>query len=225
MKKFIYSFIFLFFLFDTSSFASVTVINDDDEKTKTYKNGKTYLSQIWYGTEFEVDENLTDGKNTLNKVDAEKYEMYLRKIDIRFIDKVGDYKVYIIQNKLKDYKSFSALSFTDNTAVVFGRYTDLSDNMIAYLATHEFGHNVDFRLMNKELWKEYKEIRGITDGKVYNNNSPISGNRPQEIFAEDFRLLYGSDEAKVRAHQNTELSDPNKIPELKIFFEKLVAEM
>lgn len=222
MKKFICSFLFMFFLFDTSSFASITVISDDDEKTKIYKNGKAYLSQIWYGTQFELDENLTDGKNALKKVDPLKYEKYLNMVDKRFIDKVGDYKVYIIQNKLKDYKNYSALSFLDNTAVVFGRYTELSDELIAYLAVHEFGHNVDFRLMDKELWKEYKEIRGITDTTIYNNNSPFSGNRPQEIFAEDFRLLYGSDEAKVKAHQNTDLVNPSEVEGLREFFEKLV---
>ena len=94
--------------------------------------------------------------------------------------------------------------------------------MIAYLAVHEFGHNVDFRLMNKELWKEYKELRGITDTEVYNNNAPISGNRPQEIFAEDFRLLYGSKEAKVQPHQNSNLANPNDVSGLRDFFEKLV---
>jgi len=222
MKKIFFSLMFIFFMFDVNSYASVTVISDDDSKTKTYKNGKVYLSQIWYGMEFEVDKNLTDGKNTLSRVDPVKYENYLRAIDSRFIDKVGDYKVYIIQNKLKDYKSYSALSFLDNTAVVFGRYSELSDNMIAYLAVHEFGHNVDFRLMNKELWKEYKEIRGITDTKIYNNNSAISGNRPQEIFAEDFRLLYGPEDSKVKSHQNVELANPNDVKGLREFFEKLV---
>lgn len=222
MKKFIYSLVFVFLILDANTYASITIISDDDNKTKVYKNGKVYLSQIWYGTEFEVDQSLMVGKNTLNKVNPEKYEMYLRKVDSRFIDKVGDYKVYIIRNKLKDYNSFSALSFTDNTAVVFGRYSELSDNLIAYLAVHEFGHNVDFRLMNKDLWNEYKKIRGITDSKIYNNNALLSGNRPQEIFAEDFRLLYGSEEAKVKSHQNTSLINPNEVEGLREFFEKLV---
>jgi len=221
MKKIICSLIFIFFMVKVESYASVTIISDDS-KTKTYKNGKVYLSQIWYGTKFEVDQTLTDGNNTLKRVDSEKYKKYLDELDNRFINAVGDYKVYIIQNKLKDYKSFSALSFTDNTAVVFGRYTELSDEMTAYLAVHEFGHNVDFRLMNKDLWKEYKEIRGITDVSIYNNNAAFSGNRPQEILAEDFRLLYGPDAAKVKAHQNTDLADPNDVIGLKEFFEKLV---
>ena len=222
MKKFIYSLIFTFFLFDINSYAAVTIISDDDSKTKVYKNGKAYLAQIWYGTQFEVDESLVDNGRELKRIDAVKYEKYLMAADNRFIDKVGDYKVYIIQNKLKDYKSFSALNFLDNSAVVFGRYSELSDNMIAFLATHELGHNVDFQLMNKELWKEYKEIRGITDSKIYNNNAPLSGNRPQEIFAEDFRLLYGCEEAKVKVHDNPDLKNPNAVEGLREFFEKLV---
>lgn len=224
MKKLFASFIFIFFLFDIDAYAyaAVTVFSDDDSRTKTYKNGKAYLSQVWYGMKFEVDESLTDGNNTLKKVDAVKYENYLNEIDSRFVNKVGDYKVYIIQNKLKDYSSYSALNFTNNTAVVFGRYSALSDNMIAYLATHEFGHNVDFQLMTKSLWKEYKELRGITDTKIYNNNAPLSANRPQEIFAEDFRLLFGCDDAKVKAHENTSLANPNDVEGLREFFEKLV---
>lgn len=222
MKKIFLSFIFIFFLFDINSAnAFVTVISDDDAKTKIVKNGKTYLSQIWYGMSFEVNENVADEKGTLKRIDATKYEEFVNKADNRFIDNVGDYKVYIIQNKLKHY-SYSALSFTDNTAVVFGRYTELSEHMIAYLATHELGHNVDFQLMNNELWSEYKELRGIADKTVYNNNAPLAGNRPQEIFAEDFRLLYGCDEARVKAHENTNLVDPNEVEGLRDFFEKLV---
>jgi len=221
MKKIIFKVIFIYFIFCINSYAAVTVVSDD-MATKVYKDGKVYLYQNWYGTKFEVDESLSNGKNILKKVDAQKYEKYLLKVDRRFIDAVGDYTVYIIQNKLKEYKSFSALSFLDNTAVVFGRYTDLSDNLIAYLAVHEFGHNVDFRLMNKTLWEEYKEIRGITDTRIYNNNSSISANRPQEIFAEDFRLLYGPKEAMIKPHQNSELVKPNEVYGLKEFFERLV---
>jgi len=224
MKKFICSFIFLFFLFDSSALASVTVISDDDEKTKTVRNGKTYLSQIWYGQSFEVDESLTVGTKKLQKVDAEKYEKYLLEVDERVINKIGDYKVYIIQNKLKDYKSFAGLSFTDNTAVIFGSYYGMTDQAIATLAVHELGHNVDFQLMTPALWKEYKEIRGITDKTVYNNNRPESKMRPQEIFAEDFRLLYGGEDAKIRAHQNTDLYNPQDSDELKAFFEKVIGE-
>ena len=224
MKKFICSFIFLFFLFDTSSFASVTVISDDDRKTKTTKNGKTYLSQIWYGQRFEVDESLVYGDKKLQKVDAVKYEKYLNEVDKRVIDKIGDYKVYIIQNKLKDYRSFAGLSFMDNTAVIFGSYYTMTDQTLATLAVHELGHNVDFQLMTPKLWKEYKEIRGITDAKVYNNNRPESKMRPQEIFAEDFRLLFGGADAKVKAHQNTDLYNPQDSEELKAFFEKLITK-
>lgn len=224
MKKFIYSFIFIFFLFDTSSFASVTVISDDDNKTKMTISGKTYLSQIWYGQRFEVDESLVVDEKELQKVDAQKYEKYLSEIDERVIDKIGDYKVYIIQNKLKDYKTFAGLSFTDNTAVIFGSYYNMSDQAIATLAIHELGHNVDFQLMTPELWKEYKEIRGITDTAIYNNNVAESKMRPQEIFAEDFRLLFGGEDAKVKAHQNANLTNPQDIEELKVFFEKLLVK-
>ena len=156
MKKFIYSFIFLFFIFDPTSLAAVTIISDDDEKTKVNRNGKTYLSQTWYGERFELDENLRFGTKKLQKVDAEKYANYINEVDERVLNKIGDYKVYIIQNKLKDYKTYTGLSFTDNTAVIFGSYYKMSDKAIANLAIHELGHNVDFRLMDKDLWKEEK---------------------------------------------------------------------
>ena len=224
MKKFIYSFIFLFFLFDTSSFAAVTVISDDDERTKVTKNGKTYLSQIWYGNRFEVDEEVTFGTKKLQKVDATKYEKYLKEVDERVLNKIGDYKVYIIQNQLKDYKTFTGLSFTDNTAVIFGTYYKMSDRAIATLAVHELGHNVDFRLMDEKLWKEYKEIRGITNAKIYNDNAKDQKNRPQEIFAEDFRLLYGGEDARITSHVNSDLENPTENEELKAFFEKVIGE-
>ena len=48
--------------------------------------------------------------------------------------------------------------------------------------------------------------------------------RPQEIFAEDFRLLYGGEDAKVKAHQNTDLYNPQDSVELKAFFERLITK-
>jgi hypothetical protein len=59
--------------------------------------------------------------------------------------------------------------------------------------THELGHVVQYALMpdaDTLQWADYRGKRGITDETIYAPTS-IHCNRPHEIFAEDFRALFG----------------------------------
>lgn len=58
---------------------------------------------------------------------------------------------------------------------------------------HELGHVVQYTLMpdtDTEQWERYRELRGIVDESVYDASAPHAY-RPHEIFAEDFRALFG----------------------------------
>ena len=76
---------------------------------------------------------------------------------------------------------------------------------------------------SKSLVDRLLEIRGITNERIYNNNAEYQ-NRPQEIFAEDFRLLYGGEDARAGEHLNSDLYNPTDSEELKAFFEKVIGE-
>jgi hypothetical protein len=57
---------------------------------------------------------------------------------------------------------------------------------------HELGHVVQYQYLpdGDPRWSEYRLRRGIVDGAVY-SSSAMHADRPHEIFAEDFRALFG----------------------------------
>ncbi len=58
---------------------------------------------------------------------------------------------------------------------------------------HELGHVVQYALMpdgDVQRWNAYRSLRGIGDPAVYGASS-AHADRPHEIFAEDFRMLFG----------------------------------
>jgi hypothetical protein len=66
---------------------------------------------------------------------------------------------------------------------------------------HEIGHLVQHRLApeTSDAWKEYVERRGLSEPRF--DDSADHRDRPREIFAEDFRLLFGGDLARAAGGQ------------------------
>ncbi len=61
------------------------------------------------------------------------------------------------------------------------------------IVAHELGHCVQQELMpdrSRDLWARYRSMRGIADYSVY-HAAAAHCMRPHEIFAEDFRWLFG----------------------------------
>ncbi len=59
--------------------------------------------------------------------------------------------------------------------------------------THELGHVVQYALMpdaDTTAWARYRRVRGIEDVNKFASTS-LHVDRPHEIFAEDFRVLFG----------------------------------
>jgi hypothetical protein len=187
------------------------------------QNDKKMLAKQWYTYKFEVDTERTNNQPAVYPVDRMEYQNALDRVAFP-LEKIGEYKVYFLDYKLKNYSAALALSFLDDSVVVFGSYYQLSQEKIHRLAVHELGHQIDFQLMNPESWRKYREIRGLTDETVYNNRSLSSEKRPQEIFAEDFRLLFGGEEALKVPHLNQELKNPNLVPGLKELYLSIIPE-
>ncbi len=96
-----------------------------------------------------------------------------------------------------------------------------SAETVAYIVVHEMGHVFQDRYMptwDYESWSEYRALRGIEDTGIY-NASAMHANRPVEIFAEDFRALYGGPLARFDGRvENPMLPPPSMVPGIYGFF-------
>ena len=214
--------IFLIFILNVNPvYASDNILAFSSEVSEKelldWSGDKVFLAKEWYDAKFEISPENTIGSLKMQAVDSEGYIRALE--EVRFpVEAAGKYKIYFLAYKLRNSFSTLALSFKDGSAVVFGNYGTLPQEKIHQLAVHELGHQIDFRLMTEEKWQEYKKMRGIEDQAVFNNSAVEHKNRPQEIFAEDFRLLFGGEKARIAEHQNRDIKCPGEVSELAEFF-------
>jgi hypothetical protein len=96
----------------------------------------------------------------------------------------------------------------------------------AFTATHELGHVFQQRFAPEGsggTWPNYLKLRGLDDAAVYSADAPRA-NRPAEIFAEDFRYLFGGSESRYSGGiENRDLPLPDDVDGLEEFFVALVA--
>jgi hypothetical protein len=92
--------------------------------------------------------------------------------------------------------------------------------------THELGHVVQYTLMpdaDDAAWTGYRQIRGIVDPNTFSAVGPHV-TRPHEIFAEDFRALFGDAQATAAGTiENAELAYPTTVAGLATFVQDLAA--
>jgi hypothetical protein len=84
---------------------------------------------------------------------------------------------------------------------------------------HELGHVVQYQWMpdGDARWTEYRRLRGIDNAATYNSTT-LHANRPHEIFAEDFRALFGGVLANYSGSiENATLAEPAGIAGLESF--------
>ena len=90
--------------------------------------------------------------------------------------------------------------------------------------THELGHVVQYAHMpdaDAADWGAYRALRGITDATVYSAASEHA-DRPHEIFAEDFRALFGDALATATGTiENATLAPPAQVTGLADFMLRL----
>ena len=89
---------------------------------------------------------------------------------------------------------------------------------------HELGHVFQYaRMPDEDLasWDRYRVLRGIVDPTIYDADAPHQ-DRPHEIFAEDFRALFGGALANYSGSiENETLAPPQQVPGLVEFFRAL----
>jgi hypothetical protein len=115
---------------------------------------------------------------------------------------------------LKSSASGDAIYLTPGTSPI-------SDLQVHSVTVHEIAHVVHNQLMSSGLWDRYRVVRGITDTGTYHQGA-AHRDRPHEIFAEDFRFLFGGEDANYAGSiENPVLALPNQIPGLDDFFRAL----
>lgn len=81
-------------------------------------------------------------------------------------------------------------SYTIKVVNDVARTERLGPYLAAYTVSHEFGHVVRYQLVGDRTFQEYLKLRGVkTDGNEWSCH-------PEEVFAEDFRWLFGSENAR-----------------------------
>jgi hypothetical protein len=95
---------------------------------------------------------------------------------------------------------------------------------VHYTLTHEIGHVVHHLLMpdyREDLWRAYAEIRMVE----YSDPASLQphASRLHEIFAEDFRVLFGGEISRCGGEvENHDIARPDEVEGLRDFFLSLV---
>jgi hypothetical protein len=96
---------------------------------------------------------------------------------------------------------------------------------IHYTVAHEIGHVIHNTLMpdgRDDLWREYSSLRGLTYSA--DADAPHS-RRLHEVFAEDFRVLFGGEIARCGGEvENHEIQSPFEVAGLRDFMLSLAGE-
>ena len=97
---------------------------------------------------------------------------------------------------------------------------EVSAEHVHTTVVHELGHLVQHGLVpeRSELWQQYLDLRELRDESLYYSTA-IHRNRPREIFAEDFRHLFGGALATYSGSiENPYLPLPATVPGLEAWF-------
>jgi len=96
---------------------------------------------------------------------------------------------------------------------------------VHFLVAHEIGHIVHHRYLpvsDPAGWEEWAELRGVDDPVVYHSRAPRA-DRPHEIFAEDFRVLFGGTLARRDGTvENQRITPPQQVPGLREYYLSLI---
>jgi hypothetical protein len=98
---------------------------------------------------------------------------------------------------------------------------DIHPAVAAYIVAHEVGHVFHNAYMpdDSPLWDRYRWVRGITDTGTFSATS-AHAYRPREVFAEDFRVLFGGDDAAFGGRvENPDVVPPLAVAGLREFFD------
>jgi hypothetical protein len=167
---------------------------------------------------------LNKGAGEFFPMDEEVVLEALREIDVegRMVDMHLD--IYILPMPRLYYMSSTS---TGCRIFLSPGVWEVSASTVASVVTHEFGHcfQKEYLPSGGEEWERYLDLRGILDDPVYTEMA-IHMNRPSEVFAEDFRILFGGEDAVYPGTiENPYLVQPTEVAGLGTFIASLAGEV
>ncbi|MCK4236509.1 MAG: hypothetical protein KAX38_05280 [Candidatus Krumholzibacteria bacterium] len=155
-----------------------------------------------------------------------KVELVVQALDE--IDLYGTKMDMIIEVYILPYPRYCILRSTARGNKLFlspGVY-EINRCITAYIVTHEFGHAFQNKYLpdnDEDGWRQYLSLRGIYGNPDYSENSSHR-NRPKEIFAEDFRYLFGGEDCRYSGTiENPNMPLPGQVDGLEEFIVSLAA--
>jgi hypothetical protein len=143
--------------------------------------------------------------------------------EIRHPDLRMDAKIYLLP-----YPRRGTLvsSTSGNEMFLSPHVLDIESVVASYVIAHELGHVFHNRFMTpgSRSWRDYRALRGIGDETRFNDLAAHAF-RPREIFAEDFRVLFGGSDAYFGGHvENPDVSEPEAVAGLADFYLRVVRD-
>lgn len=142
--------------------------------------------------------------------------------EIDYPDLGLDVEVYLLpyprQNLLTSSASGASIYLSPHVA-------EIPRQVTAYIVAHEMGHVFQHAYLPRGArlrWAEYRRVRGITDETRFNGEAEHAY-RPPEIFAEDFRVLFGGPTAHGGGEiENRDITAARDVAGLESFFTGLI---
>ncbi len=116
------------------------------------------------------------------------------------------------------------VSSTSGTEIFLSPHVlEIQPAVSAYIVAHELGHVFHNKYLpdDTDAWTDYRRVRGIDDTRTY-SESASHPYRPKEIFAEDFRVLFGGYEAAWDGQiENPDLVTPTLVVGLQPYLSEI----
>ena len=191
----------------------------------TEKHGDETLLVLDESTSYHLISHISDAA-IANKGDGQFHPMSLDAVveelrAIRLRDTGLEVRVYVLPYPRREVLDSSA---HDGAILLSPGVRPVSDNIVHFTVTHEVGHLYQYRWMPDEdsrNWARFDAMRSISDHGIYNSASAHQ-NRPHEIFAEDFRFLFGGSMSTYSGGiENESLALPSQVVGLEEFLRGL----
>ncbi len=182
------------------------------------EDGEGALRRFVTSTSDPIIRNPGDG--SFHPHPALTVEAALGDLDARFLDSLRfeiDILPYPVVEPLGSWTGERAIYLSP------GVYS-LAEEQVHFVVSHEVGHLVQRRFLpdeDREGWRLYRALRGIEDTVRYSAGG-AHRDRPHEIFAEDFRALFGGALGRGASIENPDLLAPDRVPGLRDLFLTLI---
>lgn len=197
------------------------------ELTERDEDGSLYLRLPGELLRYRLVEDIDDevivnkGDGAFHPVEAAYVLEALEAIDV-----AGGRIDHAIEVYILPYPRYYPLTSSANGNRIFlsPGVLEVSRDVAAHTVTHEFGHTYQYHFMpdeDTESWYQYLTLRGIYQDPLYTSTAEHMY-RPKEVFAEDFRYMFGGEAARYAGTiENTELQLPTLVPGLESFIVSL----